>query len=66
MMVIVRNRIVRRRLLWSALLLLLAVVLHFLIVERWNLETDPAARTFVDASLTEDGWKVEGLPWRQR
>ena len=60
-MVVVRNRIIRRRLLWSALFLLLAVVLHFVIVDRWNLETDPAARSFIDAFLTEHGWKVEGL-----
>ena len=60
-MVVVRNRIIRRRLLWSALFLLVAIVLHFVIVDRWNLETDPALRSIPDAFLTEEAWKIEGL-----
>jgi small-conductance mechanosensitive channel/CRP-like cAMP-binding protein len=61
MMVVVRNRIIRRRLLWSALFLLGALVLHLVIAGRWNLETDAALRSLPDAFLTEEGWKVEGL-----
>lgn len=60
-MVVVRNRIIRRRLLWSTLFLLGAVVLHFIIADRWNLATDPALRSIPDAFLTEEAWKVEGL-----
>jgi small-conductance mechanosensitive channel/CRP-like cAMP-binding protein len=60
-MVIVRNRIIRRRLLWSALFLLVATVLHFVIADRWNLATDPAARSIPQAFFTEEAWKIEGL-----
>ena len=60
-MVVVRNRIIRRRLLWSALFLIIAIALHFVIADRWNLQSDPALRSMPDAFLTEHAWKVEGL-----
>jgi hypothetical protein len=57
-MTVVRNRVIRRRLAFSALTFLAAVALHLTIVERWTLEPTTSV---VDSMLVEHGWKIEGL-----
>jgi small-conductance mechanosensitive channel/CRP-like cAMP-binding protein len=56
-MTVVRNRVIRRRLAFSALTFLVAIALHFVIVERWTLEPTSA----FDQIVVEHGWKIEGL-----
>ena len=58
-MVIVRNRVIRRRLLFSLVAYLAALALHVVIAERWDVAPD--AQTFFDQLVIEHGWKVEGL-----